>query len=74
MDLELIYKKNLLNNVKNIIDTRISLVSNLSNISRLFQESFSNTLWCGFYIFDDRKTLYLGFFSRTFSMYYYTFR
>lgn len=61
MKLEFVNKKNLLSNVKTIIDPNIPLISNLANISRLLEESFTNTLWCGFYISDTKhKTLYLG--------------
>lgn len=61
MKVENINKKDLLKNLKSIIDESVPLVSNLSNISRLFEESFRDSLWCGFYLSDKkRKTLYLG--------------
>lgn len=61
MKVEYINKKNLLSNVKAVIDATLPLMSNLANLSRLIQESFPNTFWSGFYLADEqRKYLYLG--------------
>lgn len=61
MEIKNVDKKKLLSNIKYLIDENVPLVSNLSNISRLFMDSFENTLWCGFYLTDELgKTLYLG--------------
>lgn len=61
MQVENINKRYLLKNLKAIIDDAVPLIANLSNISRLLEESFENSLWCGFYLSDEEgKTLYLG--------------
>jgi putative methionine-R-sulfoxide reductase with GAF domain len=54
MENNLLYtKKNLVSNVKLIIDETAPLVSNLSNISRVIYESMTDTSWCGFYLADE---------------------
>lgn len=50
--------KILLEQIKSIIDPNIPLVSNLSNISALFNQ-LDNLNWCGFYLRKD-DYLYLG--------------
>ena len=61
MEIGKIDKKKLLENTKALIDKNIPLVANLANLSRLFMDSFDNTLWCGFYLSDNNnKMLYLG--------------
>ena len=54
-------KKELVNNVKNIIFNEVPLVSNLANISKLIYDSFEGTCWAGFYIcYEDLEEMYLG--------------
>lgn len=61
MEIKNIDKKKLLSNIEAIIDFEIPIMSNLANLSRLFMESFENTLWSGFYLSDAKsKFLYLG--------------
>lgn len=47
-----------LKQIENIIDKKLPLVSNLSNVSALLNK-LDNINWCGFYIVKD-NTLYLG--------------
>lgn len=51
--------KDLVQNVKSIIDETVPLVSNLANISRLLYETIDNVLWSGFYLMEKGK-LVLG--------------
>ena len=61
MEIKNIDKKKLLSNIEAIIDFEIPIMSNLANLSRLFMESFKNTLWSGFYLSDEEsRFLYLG--------------
>ncbi len=61
MEIGKIDKKKLLENAKVLIDKDIPLVASLANLSRLFMDSFDNTLWSGFYLSDDNnEILYLG--------------
>lgn len=61
MEIKNIDKKKLLSNIEAIIDFEIPIMSNLANLSRLFMESFENTLWSGFYLSDEEsRFLYLG--------------
>ncbi len=61
MENYLLNKKNLLSNIENVIDKDLPLISNLSNLSRVFFESFPNTLWSGFYLTKSgEKNLILG--------------
>ena len=54
-------KEKLITNAKAIIDPNIPMVSNLANLSSLIKESFPNTSWAGFYLYDDEKEqLFLG--------------
>ena len=54
-------KEKLITNAKAIIDPNIPIVSNLANLSSLIKESFPNTSWAGFYLYDDEKEqLFLG--------------
>ena len=54
-------KKELVNNVKNIIFEEVPLVSNLANISKLIYDSFEGTCWAGFYIcYENKDEMYLG--------------
>ena len=54
-------KEKLITNAKTIIDPDIPMVSNLANLSSLIKESFPNTSWAGFYLYDDEKEqLFLG--------------
>ena len=48
----------LLSQIKNVIDPKLPLVSNLSNVSALLNK-LDSINWCGFYIVKD-NTLYLG--------------
>ena len=48
-------KEKLITNAKAIIDPNIPMVSNLANLSSLIKESFPNTSWAGFYLYDDEK-------------------
>ena len=51
----------LIQSVKALIDKKLPLVSNLSNLSRLFFEHFENTSWAGFYLKkEEEDILYLG--------------
>lgn len=51
----------LITNAKAIIDHNIPMVSNLANLSSLIKESFPNTSWAGFYLYDEEKEqLFLG--------------
>lgn len=61
MEIKNINKKNLLGNVEAIVDKNLPIISNLANLSRLFMDSFDNTLWSGFYLSDELgEYLYLG--------------
>lgn len=54
-------KENILGTIESIVDESLPLISNLSNLSKLIKECFSNTSWAGFYIYDeDKNYLYLG--------------
>ena len=54
-------KEKLITNAKAIIDPNIPIVSNLANLSSLIKESFPNTSWAGFYLYDEEKEqLFLG--------------
>lgn len=54
-------KDKLITNAKAIIDPDIPMVSNLANLSSLIKESFPNTSWAGFYLYDEEKEqLFLG--------------
>lgn len=54
-------KKNLIDNVKLLIDKSVPLVSNLANLSRLIIDSLDNVSWCGFYMLNnENQSLYLG--------------
>ena len=54
-------KKELVNNIKNIIFEDVPLVSNLANISKLLYDCFEGTCWAGFYIcFENEDEMYLG--------------
>lgn len=54
-------KEKLMTNAKAIIDPNIPIVSNLANLSSLIKESFPNTSWAGFYLYDEEKEqLFLG--------------
>lgn len=54
-------REKLITNAKAIIDPNIPMVSNLANLSSLIKESFPNTSWAGFYLYDDEKEqLFLG--------------
>ena len=44
--------------IKAIIDKEVPLITNLSNVSAVFNQ-MSNINWCGFYLVDG-NTLYLG--------------
>lgn len=47
--------------VNSIINLDIPLISNLSNLSRVIYESFENTCWAGFYLYNkEKEELYLG--------------
>ena len=48
----------LLKQIESIIDNKLPLVTNLSNVSALLNK-LENINWCGFYLSDD-KNLYLG--------------
>ena len=48
----------LLKQIEAIIDDKLPLVTNLSNVSALLYK-LDNINWCGFYLSDD-KNLYLG--------------
>ena len=50
--------KLLIEQVRNIIDKDLPLVSNLSNVSAIINQ-LDNLNWCGFYLVDG-DTLYLG--------------
>lgn len=61
MKIKNIDKKKLLGNIEAIIDKNLPVISNLANLSRLFMDSFDNTLWSGFYLSDELgEYLYLG--------------
>lgn len=54
-------REKLITNAKAIIDHNIPMVSNLANLSSLIKESFPNTSWAGFYLYDEEKEqLFLG--------------
>lgn len=54
-------REKLITNAKSIIDHNIPMVSNLANLSSLIKESFPNTSWAGFYLYDEEKEqLFLG--------------
>ena len=54
-------KDKLITNAKTVIDPNIPMVSNLANLSSLIKESFPNTSWAGFYLYDEEKELlFLG--------------
>ena len=54
-------KEDVIKLTKSLIDKKIPLVSNLSNISRLLIEAFNDTSWSGFYLSNDKdEVLYLG--------------
>lgn len=54
-------KEKLITNAKTVIDPDIPMVSNLANLSSLIKESFPNTSWAGFYLYDEEKEqLFLG--------------
>ena len=48
----------LLKQIESIIDNKLPLVTNLSNVSALLNK-LESINWCGFYLSDD-KNLYLG--------------
>ena len=48
----------ILKQIENIVDDKLPLVSNLSNISAILNQ-MDNINWCGFYLVDE-DTLYLG--------------
>ena len=48
----------LLKQIESIIDNKLPLVTNLSNVSALLNK-LENINWCGFYLSND-KNLYLG--------------
>lgn len=45
--------------VKNLLEKKDNLVTNLSNFTAALKQSFSKISWVGFYLFDGSK-LYLG--------------
>lgn len=51
--------KALLEQVKNLLSKDDKLISNLSNFTAAYKQTFQNTSWVGFYLFDGEK-LYLG--------------
>lgn len=54
-------KNSFLDNARALIDKKLPLISNLSNLSRLIFDSFPNTFWAGFYLFNENDNcLYLG--------------
>lgn len=52
-------KKELVNNVKTLIDKSLPIYSNLANLSKLLKDSFANVSWAGFYLAGEDETLYL---------------
>ena len=48
----------ILSQIKAIIDPKLPLVSNLSNVTAILNQ-LDNINWCGFYLVDN-ETLYLG--------------
>ena len=61
MEIKNIDKKKLLGNIETIIDKNLPIMSNLANLSRLFMDTFADTLWSGFYLCDEKcEYLYLG--------------
>lgn len=48
----------ILSQIKSIIDPKLPLVSNLSNVTAILNQ-LENINWCGFYLADN-ETLYLG--------------
>ena len=50
--------KIILSQIKEIVDAKLPLVSNLSNVTALLNQ-LENINWCGFYLADN-ETLYLG--------------
>ena len=48
----------ILSQIKEIIDPKLPLVSNLSNVTAVLNQ-LENINWCGFYLADN-ETLYLG--------------
>lgn len=50
--------KMILSQIKSIIDPKLPLVSNLSNVTALLNQ-LDNINWCGFYL-AEAETLYLG--------------
>lgn len=48
----------ILSQIKEIIDPKLPLVSNLSNVTAILNQ-LDNINWCGFYLVDN-ETLYLG--------------
>ncbi len=51
--------KLLLEQIRNIVDKDLPLVSNLSNIAALLYK-LDNINWAGFYLVDEKGNLYLG--------------
>ncbi|MBO7536524.1 MAG: GAF domain-containing protein [Bacilli bacterium] len=52
------WRNKMIEKIKAIIDDKIPLVSNLSNVSAILNE-MEDINWCGFYLAKD-ETLYLG--------------
>ena len=50
-------KYDLVKKAKALVDDSLPLISNLSNLSRLIKESFSNVSWAGFYLTDESKNM-----------------
>ncbi len=54
-------KQYLIETARSLIDKDLPLVSNLSNLSALIKDAFTNADWAGFYLFDEKSNkLYLG--------------
>jgi len=51
--------KLLLKQVKNLLDKKDNLITNLSNFTAALKQTFSKISWVGFYLYDGTK-LYLG--------------
>lgn len=54
-------KFSFLDNAKAVFDKNLPMVSNLANLSSLLMDSFPNTSWASFYLYDEvKQSLYLG--------------
>lgn len=51
--------RQLLLQVKSLLDKKENLISNLSNLTASLKQTFDKISWVGFYLFDGTK-LYLG--------------